>query len=195
MAYWVLSLHVPSGISVPPVRASGKSLVKLLPPRGVGTRQDAPRGLISIHANHATVPPGPFCAATGGQGTPRGGPLPMEGRDRLCPESLNRCNQSSHQTRALSTLNQDEAASSSFPQAPLVPLLSHEGWAELKSAPCINRYFWFIKCVPSHKLTRLHPWQHCGQMQGWPAIVTPARQRSAAQRGWTPCMRRTASSA
>lgn len=146
-------------------------------------------------ANHTMVPPGPFCEAAGGQGDLGGGPLAMEGRDRLCPESLNHCNQSDRQTRAPSTSNQDEAASSLFPQAPLVPLPPHEDWAELKSAPCIAGYFRFIKCVPSHRLTRLDPWQHCGQMQGRPAVVTPAREGGGAQRGWTPCVGLTASSA
>lgn len=107
--------------------------------------------------------PGPSVWQQEGRETPRGGPLAMEGWDRLCPESRNRCNQSSRQTRAPSTLNQDKAASSSFPQAPLVPLPSHEGWAELKSAPCVSGYFRFIKRFPSHRLTRLHPWQHCGR--------------------------------
>ena len=148
---------------MPPVRASGKSLVKLLPPRGVGTWQDAPRGLISICANHTMVPPGPFCVAAGGQGDPSWGTSGHGGVGQALPESRNRCNQSSRQTRAPSTLNQDEAASSSFPQAPLVPLPSHEGWAELKSAPCVSGYFRFIKRFLSHRLTRLHPWQHCGR--------------------------------
>lgn len=152
-------------------------------------------------AGCSTVPttplslPGPSVKQQEGRETPGGGPLAMEGRDRLCPESLNHCNQSDRQTRAPSTSDQDEAASSSFPQASLVPLPPHKDWSELKSAPCINGYFWLIKCVPSHRLTRLDPRQHCGQMQGRPAIVTPAREAGGAQRGRTPCVRLTASSA
>ena len=127
---------------------------------------------------------GPSVWQQEGRETPRGGPLAMEGQDRPCPESLNCYNQSSRQTRVPSTSNQDEAASSSFPQAPLVPLLSQESWAELKSAPCVNGYFRFIKCVPSHRLTRLHPWQHCGQMRG---CHTGQRRKRSSERADSMC--------
>ena len=36
--------------------------------------------------------PGPSVWQQEGRETPRGGPLAMEGWDRLCPESRNRCN-------------------------------------------------------------------------------------------------------